>query len=86
MWHINSTNSMSILYNPSTGGYRMATVKEIRAIYFADMAQCTFVDLFSTNDLAKMREAGFKSFRGYQNPQVVKYILENVGRIYPKSQ
>ncbi len=68
------------LYNSDTGNFRICTIKEIRAVYFSGMSQHTFLKLFSHQHKEDLSKIGFTSFKGYQNPQVVHYIVEQVGK------
>lgn len=77
---------MKAIYDKASRSYRLATTKEIRDGYFESMTQETFVVLFSDQDMKTMRELGFKSFRGYQNRAVVKYIVEKVGRLIQEEE
>lgn len=80
----NSTLMAKSLFNLENQCYKVAFIKEIRAIYFENMAQVTFVSLFTDEHLENLKVLGFTNFRGYQNSAVVKYIIEEVGRISPK--
>lgn len=68
-------------FNQNTKKYEYASIAAIRSHYFSDMEQETFATLFEENHIKELEQLGFKGFRGYQNPKVVKYIIEVVGRI-----
>lgn len=68
-------------FNPEKKTYEYASVAAIRFHYFSNMDQETFATLFEANHLVELEKLGFKGFRGYQNPKVVRYIIEVVGRI-----
>lgn len=68
-------------YNVTTRQYEYASIAAIRFHYFSDMDQQTFAALFEERHIQALKELGFKGFRGYQNPDVVRYMIEVVGRI-----
>lgn len=71
-------------FNPTTKTYEYASIAAIRFHYFSNMEQQTFAALFDDKHLEEMEKLGFKGFRGYQNPHIVEYIIEVVGRIKTK--
>ena len=68
-------------FNSTTKQFEFASTLAIRFHYFSNMDQETFAALFEEKHIREMQKLGFEGFRVYQNPNVVKYIIEVVGRI-----